>query len=83
MMVFVIGYALNHEDEEIFPLLEKMIKGARMGQYNNLLRSLAKSMTAKVFKRIKCFVQGNNFFILYTDDLTISYEIMNKRIVIC
>lgn len=58
VLVFVLGHACNHEGEETFPLLEKMIKGARTGQYNNLLRSLAKDMTGKVFKRIKCFVKG-------------------------
>lgn len=57
-MVFVLGHACNHEGEETIPFLEKWIKGANTGQYNNLLRSLAKDMTGKVFKRIKCFVKG-------------------------
>lgn len=58
VLVFVLGHASNNEDKETFPLLKKMIEGARTGQYNNLLRSLAKDMTGKVFKRIKCFVKG-------------------------
>lgn len=57
MVVFVLGHG-NHEGGESIPLLENMANGARMGQYNNLLRSLAKNMTEKVFKRIKCFVKG-------------------------
>lgn len=63
MLVFV--HALNHEGEERFPLLEKMINGVRMGQYNNFLRSLAKNMTGKVFKQIKRFVEGTHVLILY------------------
>lgn len=47
----------NHEGGESIPLLENMANGAIMGQYNNLLRSLAKNMTGKVLKRIKCFVK--------------------------
>lgn len=35
-----------------------MFFGAKMGQYNNLLQSLAKHMTPKVFLRIKKFVKG-------------------------
>lgn len=58
VLVFVLGHACNHEGEETIPFLEKWIKGANTGQYNNLLRSLAKDMTGKVFKRIKCFVKG-------------------------
>nr|XP_034326955.1 uncharacterized protein LOC105349046 isoform X4 [Crassostrea gigas] len=51
------GHGCNHDDEERFPLLEKMINGAKMGQYNNLLRTLSRIMKEKVFKRIKCFVK--------------------------
>lgn len=57
ILVFVLGHC-NYEGEERYPLLENMTNGARMGQYNNLLRSLAKNMTEKVYKRIKCFVKG-------------------------
>lgn len=57
MVVFVLGHG-NHEGRERIPLLEKMTTGARMGEYNNLLQSLAKNMTDKVLKRIKCFVKG-------------------------
>lgn len=64
-MVFVLGNVCNHEGEVRVQLLENMYKGARMGQYNNLLRSLAKYMTAKVFKRIKCFVKGTNVLLFY------------------
>lgn len=56
-MVFVLGHG-NHDGGESIPLLENMANGARVGQYNNLLQSLAKNMTEKVFKRIKCFVKG-------------------------
>ncbi|XP_065942955.1 uncharacterized protein [Magallana gigas] len=51
------GHGCNHDDGERFPLLEKMINGTKMGQYNNLLRTLSRIMTEKVFKRIKCFVK--------------------------
>lgn len=70
ILVFVLGHACNHDSEENFPLLENMINGTRMGQYNNLLRTLSRNMTEKVFKRIKCFVKGTNAFILY---MTISW----------
>lgn len=70
ILVFALGHGCNHDDEERFPLLEKMINGTKMGQYNNLLRTLSGIMTEKVFKRIKCFVKGTNAFILY---MTISW----------
>lgn len=81
---FVIGHALNQEGEETLPMLETTNKGAtnRMEQYNNFLRSLANSMTANVFKRIKCFVRGKNLFIPNTDILTNSFKIINKCIFI-
>lgn len=62
---FVIEHALNQEVEEKLPMFEIINKGAtnRLEQYNNFLWSLANSMTANVFERIKCFVRGKNLFI--------------------
>lgn len=48
------------EGAEAFPLLENMYKGARNWRYNDLLRSLEKHMTTKVFNRIKYCLKGIN-----------------------
>lgn len=60
-----LGHIGYHESEERESLIDDMLNGAKMGQYNNLLESLAKHMTSKVFNRIKTFVRGKlglNYF---------------------
>lgn len=44
------------------PLLDNMLKGAIIGRYNELLRSLAENMTSDIFNRMKKFVQGKNHY---------------------
>lgn len=51
------GLVEYHESEERLSLVDNMLNGAKMGQYNKLLESLAKHMTSKVFHRIKTFVR--------------------------
>ncbi|XP_052702119.1 uncharacterized protein LOC128178800 isoform X2 [Crassostrea angulata] len=51
------GQTGYHKSEERVSLLDNMFIGAKMGQYNNFLQSLAKRMTPKVFLRIKNFVK--------------------------
>lgn len=61
----VSGHVGYQESEERESLIDNMLNGAKMGQYNNLLESLAKHMTSKVFHRIKTFVRGKldlNYF---------------------
>lgn len=43
------------------PLLDNMLKGAIIGRYNELLRSLAENMTSDILNRIKNFVKGKNY----------------------
>lgn len=57
-LFFISGQTGYHKSEERVSLLDKMYIGAKMGQYNNFLQSLAKHMTPKVFLRIKNFVKG-------------------------
>lgn len=57
-LFFISGQTEYHKSEERVSLLDNMFIGAKMGQYNNFLQSLAKRMTPKVFLRIKNFVKG-------------------------
>lgn len=62
---FVLRLVEYHESEERLSIVDNMLNGAKMGQYNKLLESLAKHMTSKVFHRIKTFVRGKlelNYF---------------------
>lgn len=59
-LFFVSGQAGYHEREERLSLLDNMFNGAKMGQYNNLLKWLAKHMTQKEFLRMKNFIKGKH-----------------------
>lgn len=61
---FLVGQVGYHESENELhmPLLDNMFKGAIIGRYNELLRSLAENMTSEIFNRMKNFVQGKTHY---------------------
>lgn len=61
---FLVGQVGYHESEKELhvPLLDNMFKGAIIGRYNELLRSLAENMTSEIFNRMKNFVQGKTHY---------------------
>lgn len=61
---FLAGQVGYHESEKELhmPLLDNMFKGAIIGRYNELLRSLAENMTSEIFNRMKNFVQGKTHY---------------------
>lgn len=61
---FLVGQGGYHESEKELhmPLLDNMFKGAIIGRYNELLRSLAENMTTEIFNRMKNFVQGKTHY---------------------
>lgn len=61
---FLVGQVGYHESEKELhmPLLDNMFKGAIIGLYNELLRSLAENMTSEIFNRMKNFVQGKTHY---------------------